>query len=1248
MDRKLSDRRSVDRGSSHHGSSDHGSSDHRSLDRGSSLYIFLNRGFSDRAFFNRKSFSSFTGHALLAVAVWALCLLAGPAAAQNSQGTILGHVTDPSGAVIPGAQVTVTNRDTGVATKVTTNGTGDFTAPALNPGNYSVAVEAKGFSRAESTSLVLEVQQTLRQDFKLGVGEVSNTVEVSADSQMLHTEDQTIGQVISSDLIQALPVNGRDFTNLMITNVGTNITPGGSGTDWGYHGLNQEYTEVSADGAQAQSTSYSVDGLYDADFFFSVPINIPNELAIHEFKMMNGMYGAQYGQGSAQVNVDIKSGTNSLHGGVYEAMEANWMQPDSAYQKAVNAANPASTAPVNPPFHQHQFGGAVGGPFVIPHIYNGKDKTFWFVSYDEGLYNKVNSPSSDWVPTAAELSGDFSAWPFPIYDPATTVPNPAYNSSLPEGPNNSPVIRKPFPGNQIPASRIDPVTAKLAAFFAGADLSNCAEQNHIQTGCYNFTANTKTTKKQGIGTGRIDQYFGPKDHVYLTANWGTMSQTNTSIRAGQGGQVYTRPKLFGGTWTHTFGPNVLNQATLGYSRDHYLNGTNTAYGPNLSEQVGLANTNQNPATFDLPQVNIFNYQGFGGGEPTTYADNIYQGVDTVTLIRGRHTLNFGIDARRLQLFELDNYLGTGSLSFNGEFTAAVPGFAGSSLGGNGAYSATAPYQGNALADFLLGQTNSASGPPPIATDNFILWGTNWNVFAQDDIHLTDRLTINAGLRWERPANLHSRNHDGYAFNTANGGQFVWANCDFVKPILAAGGNPNFLQCGAPSTLVPIDNKDFAPRVGFAYRPPFTEKFVVRGGFGIFYGLYNRYYDGTQYDKNSLYNQSAASYTAPSGTEAQSTAVVKNLWAAPVNADQLFVTPGWKFPFNQTNWPTNHNPYDEQWSLDTEYSLTPTLLLDIGYVGDHGLRQPSQDILGAAYEPTVAGDPCNSIVDISVAPGNCLSDPNFQPIDTREPYKNMPPYLYGNRNGFQSTYNALQVQFIERAMHGLTYHVNYTWSKTMDLTSGINLINGEPGLIQDPHNPYRSYGLSASDQTHRLTGTYSYAVPTSIFHTSGLKWLLAGWSTSGVYQVASGFPYAVYAGEPADQMAEFYTGRFLANTTGQNSSGFKKTLGQNFDTSKYSTPPLGRYGNSNKSPERTPYYTNLDASFGKTTPLGDRMSLMLRADVFNLGSTWHSNTGLLFPDSTVTDSNFGSLVNPSYGPVSLWNPRTLQLTGQLNF
>jgi hypothetical protein len=380
-------------------------------------------------------------------------------------------VEDASGAAVVGAKVMVANADTGINSTFTTNASGDYVAPALNPGKYSVTVEGQGFNREVSGNLLLEVQQTLRQDFKLTVGAVSNTVEVTAETQMLHTDDQTIGQVIQSDLIQALPINGGDFTNLMLTNAGTNITPGGSGTDWGYHGINTAYTEVSADGAQAQSTSYSIDGIADVDYFFSVPTNIPNELAIQEFKMMNGMYGAQYGTGATQVNVDVKSGTNSLHGAAYEHLEANWLQPDSPYQAAENAAT-GSTTPVNPPFHQHQFGGTLGGPLIIPHLYSGKNRTFWFGSYDEGLYNLVKAPTSDWVPAAAELGGDFSAYPFPIYDPTTTVANPAYDSSQPESPTNSPVIRSAFPGNMIPSGRIDAVASKIAAFFDSPNISS--------------------------------------------------------------------------------------------------------------------------------------------------------------------------------------------------------------------------------------------------------------------------------------------------------------------------------------------------------------------------------------------------------------------------------------------------------------------------------------------------------------------------------------------------------------------------------------------------------------------------------------------------------------------------------------------------------------------------------------------------------------------------------------------------------
>jgi hypothetical protein len=336
-------------------------------------------------------------------------------------------------------------------------------------------------------------------------------------------------------------------------------------------------------------------------------------------------------------------------------------------------------------------------------------------------------------------------------------------------------------------------------------------------------------------------------------------------------------------------------------------------------------------------------------------------------------------------------------------------------------------------------------------------------------------------------------------------------------------------------------------------------------------------------------------------------------------------------------------------LDTEYSLTPTLLLDIGYVGDHGLRQPSQDIIGAALPPRVANDSCNSTVDISQATAACLADPNFQPIDTREPFANMPPYFYANINGFQSTYNALQTQLIERASHGLTFHLNYTYSKTMDVTSGINDLNGEPSLIQDPQNPYQEYGLAASDETHRFVGTYVYTVPEHLVASRWLNALVSGWTTSGIYQLGTGLPFSVNAGEPADQMGESYAGRINANSTYQTTPGFKRTLAEYFDVSKYSTPPLGRYGNTNKSPERTPYIENFDVNFGKMTHFGETRSLLIRADIFNFGGTWHSpNSGLLFPSATVTASNFGTLINTTYGNVSLANPHVLQLTGQITF
>jgi hypothetical protein len=1177
-------------------------------------------------------------------AVFALLLLFAfrPSGAQTAQGSLLGHVVDPTGALLVGAKVTITNIATGVVTTVTTTKSGDYFAPQLNPGNYTVAIAAPGFMPETSATLTVEVNQSVRQDFKLAVGSDNTMVTVSAEGQMLQTDNITTGQVIQGKMIENLPLNGRDFTNLLQIGVGTTITPGGiQNTGYVAHGLNTSngsgsggFQEVSINGAHADSISYSIDGVTDTDFFFSAPTNIPGELAIQEFKVENGQYGADSGQGSVQVNVAIKSGANQFHGAAYDFIQNDAFNPTNQRVVAENKLN-GTNNPTKLGFKQNQFGGTLGGPLSVPFLYSGKDKTFWFFSYDGGRRHAASSPSGGVVASAAELQGNFSDYPYPIYDPATTG-EAAITTANPTG-------REQFSyngvANVIDPSRLSATAVALAKYINTPNQTNCTISAAVTSGCYNYIASVNNQ----IGTDkelfRIDQNFS-RDRFYFTGLFSREDDDNPSLWFGQSGKTLERSRLFGLTWERTINDNLVNRVTLGYNRQHFFTGQTTAYGSDLATEAGLSNAVGIPAYYDIPSVNFSNfYHSYGGDSPYEQWDNIYQGVDQVTLIRGKHVLNFGLDFRRVNLKDRDSYGAEGSLNFNGEYTASDPSAAGS-LG------ATA---GNPLADFLLGDVQTASGPPPLGSDLYWLWGNNYNVFAQDDIHVTDRLTVNLGLRWERPTSFHSIHNSGDAFNPAGQGSIEWADSSFTNPILAAGGNPNYLGCCVSNQLVHLDKKDFAPRIGFSYRPPTMDKLVIRGGYGLFYDTYNRFYDGTQFDENSLYTLNAAPITSGTGTESASPIQLQNLWSAPLTALQAFSQPAYKGPFGQVYWPGNHNPYNQQWSLGYQYAIKENLLLDMNYVGSHGVHEATQLLINVAFQPTVAGDTCNSLLDASLAnsSNNCASDPNFQPIDTRQVWSNLPPTLYANANLFSSSYNSLQVQLIQRPVHGFSYHLNYTWSKSMDETSGINNVDGEDNLLQDPHHTYLSYGLSAADQTHRVVATYDYQLP----NVPHLNWLLGGWTTSGIYQIASGFPFAIYGGVQTDQTSDNWPGRFLANSTFHTSAGFHSSNTEWFDTSKYSTPELGTYGNSGKAPERTPFFTNFDASLGKVFKITERQQLKYRVEMFNVGATWHSSPQLLEPDATVTDANFGSLLtstNSAIGVVNHFSPHTIQMGLQYSF
>jgi hypothetical protein len=1176
--------------------------------------------------------------------------------AQNSRGTVLGHIEDSSGAAVPGAQVTLKNLNTNITNEFTTNASGDYAFVDVVPGTYSITVEKKGFKSTGNAKLILEVDQTLRQDYTLTVGELSEVVEVSAVSAMVQTDNTSLGNVMPNDLIQELPVNGRDFNALLGLDAGATYVGGGSQLYWNLHGLGGgEFREVSLNGARPDSVSYLVDGVTNNGNFFSVAANIPSMSSIQEFKVQDGLYSAEYGTGSGQVNVAIKSGTNQLHGSAYDYLQNDMFQPSSpiqAYENNVNGTN----IPLKSPFKQNDFGGTLGGPLIVPKIYNGRDKTFWFFSYEGGRRRTVSGTSGAaiMVPTEQERTGNFSDWPVPLYDPSTT--GTAVTVSDPTG-------RLPFSGNQIPSGEINPIAQKIVAYYPKPNIT-CTMP------CNNYAIPVRNSITTDTETMRVDENVTARDSVYFTGNIRNDDEPNPSELPASGQISFSRGRLFGLTWQHSFGNATINEVRFGYNRLFFHEGVDTAFGPDLATQLGLQNSPDIPALFDVPVITFTNdgYSGLGSqNNGYTQRENDYQVVENLKLIRGKHTLTLGTDIRRVQMLDQDGFISMGELYFSGDYTSAAP----------NTPPMTSPAiipTGNPFADLLLGDARSIAAPPPLGSDLMNLRGTVWNFFAQDDFHITPHLTLNVGLRYELPLAYYSANDSGFAFNPANGGSMVWASKSFVEAttqaVTAAGGtvNPNWLACCASNTLVPQDKHDFAPRIGIAWRPFPTDRLVVRAGYGIFYDVYERFYDGSQFDDDGLWTLAAnPNYPVTTGNEPVSPLALNTLWLPPVTSASLFstATPVYNFGI-QANMPTNHQPYTQQWTLDTQYALTPTTLLEVGYVGSHAIHEPTQLLYNMGYLPNVAGDTCNYLLDASQATGQyayCATDPNFQPVDTRTPYKNFGPTMYFNANILWSHYNALQTRLKQRFSNGLQYNLTYTYSRALDETSAINNIQGTNDFIMDPHHPGLDYGPASFDQTHRFVATGSYELPVGRGkrYSLGLaNWVFGNWVASGIYTISSGIPFSVYAfpyWTAPDQEGSNFGGRVRANVASDPFSGFTQTNTEWFNTNAFAAPDPGRYGDEGKGILRGPHFADLDMSFAKNFLLTERHRLQARVDIFNLGSNWHSE--LRTPDQTIGDNNFGSLApfqSSQYSGISaaewaklnLWTPRTIQLSLQYTF
>ena len=692
---------------------------------------------------------------------------------QTDTASIVGTVVDASGAALPNAVVTLVNLGTNLKTVAKTDSAGNYIATPLKIGEYSVAVEVQGFKGVTRTGIVLQVQDRLRVDFTLQVGSVSEQITVRDAAPLLQSESSALGNVIESQQIADLPLNGRDYTQLIALTTGvTKIAESGIGLNGGSSTASNGNAggAFAVNGTRGLLNNFILDGIDNNSNDNGAQVLKTSVDAIQEFKVQTSNYSAEFGRsGGAVINATIKSGTNGFHGTVFDFLRNDVLDARGFFEQADDK---------KAPFRQNQFGFTFGGPIK-------RNKIFFFTDYQGTRIGTAVTDIST-VPTLAELNGDFSAIQSQIYDPNTTTIV------------NGQAVRAPFPGNIIPANRFDPIAHNMLLLYPAPNVPGTLSHNYI--------ANDP-------GSINIDQGDVRGDYVINQGQqlFGRFSISHTNkfqqpplpglADGGNGTQGVsfdsTRGVAVGHTWA--IRPSMVNDVRVGFNRDHYTNGI-PAYGLNVPPaNLRVPGVPDNPAFNGLTLFQIsggFRRLGFPGFAPTVSASQEIQYGDTLSIIHGKHSLKIGAQFRRSQ-FDLQQ-LGSprGRMRFTGQLTSSAD-------DPNGG--------GYPLADALLGLTPNS---------NISLGGTfhnrqnTYGGFIQDDFKLNTNLTLNLGLRYDYTSPIYDANNQ-------------MANLDFATGKLVLAG-----QGGASRGLVKTDKADFAPRIGFAWQV--RQHTVVRAGYGRFF------------------------------------------------------------------------------------------------------------------------------------------------------------------------------------------------------------------------------------------------------------------------------------------------------------------------------------------------------------------------------------------------------------------------------
>jgi hypothetical protein len=1127
--------------------------------------------------------------------LWAVLAMSAAAGAQVTTGTIVGTIQDANG-VVPGATVTIREVNKGTSDSYVTDENGIYTAPFLTPGTYTVEVNVQGFRRWRREGVILQVNQRARVDVALEVGGIEETTTVVAEAPLLRTDSSEVGTVIEERAIKELPLNGRNFATLVYLTPG--ITPGQANENLsGASTFNPRgASNFNALGHQANANAWLIDGIDNNEYTFNTVIIAPSVEQVREFKVLSGVFSAEFGRGAGVVSVATKSGSNLLHGTIFEYLRNDAFDARNFFVRKVAQADGSLVKDPKPVLDRHQFGAAVGGPLVIPGLYDGHNRTFFFADY-AGLKETRGQVFVNTVPTARTRVGDFSDFRdtngnlIVIYDPLTTRANPAFDSSRPVSATNPQFLRDPYPGNVIPAERMNRVGLNVASIYP------------LPNGAGNFNNYTSTVDREvtdNVYSGRIDHQMSSNDSFFGRFNWGrfkldapqgqaacclpTPAEAAARFELGPyvAGIQNTRLTTHGAAfnWARIVSPTLVNELRVGYARTLPFT-FQSDFGINAASSLGIQGINVTEFTSGLPNINIADLTGISGGPaflPVNPKQFHWQVEDSLVWMKGRHQLKFGYRLVDRYPSPFTNTDTRGTITFSRTYTNNP----GSSADGSGIASLLTGYINGAARGFLL--------------EPYTLRTQEHGLFIQDDVKLSSRFTVNAGLRYEI-----------FGAETEEEGHIV--NYDPVNLRLIYAGEDG----ASDSVNKKTQYLNFAPRLGLTYDLLGDQTTIVRTGFGI------TYYPEQPSASNMIGQQ--VPYTISQNvsfpnnpTDFSTVRTIADPFPAIVQvkprttAELQAANPrvlGHSFE--------NETPYAEQWHLGIERRVLTALAVELTYAGSAGKH------IVFCYNPN------------ELQPGITSQESRrlIQPLNRLNNMLQCDP-----RN--RSTYHSGQLKVTQRFRGGLQFLGSYTYGKALDYGGSAASGGGAVGNPQTITNLEAGHGPSGFDVRHRAVVSWVWEMPWG----PGRRWLSSGvlgaiaggWQFAGISTITTGRPFTVFMQNGVNNGATSWPNRIGSGRLDD------PTVDLWYNPRDFVAPPANTYGDTGRGILYGPGHVNFDTSLSKRFTVLGRSNVEFRWDAFNL----FNHPGFGFPNQNFDSPTAGRITS------SAVDNRSMQFSLKFNF